>query len=201
MAGSPQDGSTSCVAFPSRLVEPRPGKEALDENQVRYRLHARGTARLLRSARRQADAGRADAGGRRAAARQCQGARPRDHAEDLAAGRAQGVRAAAGDVPEPDGRPPRREEIAVAVALRTARLLLRGWRDEDVEPFAMMSADPEVLRYLPAPDEGWVARQRAHFAEHGFGNFVVELPSEAPFIGVIGLNHVRWALAFTPAVE
>jgi len=87
------------------------------------------------------------------------------------------------------------------VALRTARLLLREWREEDVAPFAKMSADPEVSRYLPAPDEGWIARQRAHFAEHGFGNFVVELPGEAPFIGVIGLNHVRWKLSFTPAIE
>ena len=89
----------------------------------------------------------------------------------------------------------------MAVALRTPRLLLREWQEEDVEPFARMSADPEVLRHLPAPDAGWVARQRAHFAEHGFGNFVVELPREARFIGVIGLNQVRWTLAFTPAVE
>jgi RimJ/RimL family protein N-acetyltransferase len=87
------------------------------------------------------------------------------------------------------------------MALRTPRLLLRQWRDEDAAPFAAMSADPEVLRYLPAPDEVWIARTRAHFAAHGFGNFVVELPGEAPFIGVVGLNHVRWNLAFTPAVE
>jgi len=89
----------------------------------------------------------------------------------------------------------------VAVALRTPRLLLREWRDEDAAPFAAMSADPEVLRYLSAPDAEWIARMRAHFAVHGFGNFVVELPGEAPFIGVIGLNHVRWTLPFTPAVE
>ena len=40
----------------------------------------------------------------------------------------------------------------MAVALRTPRLLLREWRDEDAAPFAAMSADPEVLRYLSAPD-------------------------------------------------
>jgi ribosomal-protein-alanine N-acetyltransferase len=89
----------------------------------------------------------------------------------------------------------------VAVALRTPRLLLREWRDADAAPFAAMSADPEVLRYLSVPDAEWIARMRAHFAVHGFGNFVVELPGEAPFIGVIGLNHVRWTLPFTPAVE
>ena len=49
--------------------------------------------------------------------------------------------------------------------------------------------------------EAWVARMRVHFAEHGFGNFVVELPGKASFIGVVGLNWVRWQLAFTPAVE
>jgi ribosomal-protein-alanine N-acetyltransferase len=87
------------------------------------------------------------------------------------------------------------------LALRTPRLLLREWRDDDIAPFAAMSADAEVLRYLAAPDPEWVARQRAHFDEHGFGNFVVEVPRVASFIGVVGLNWVRWDLAFTPAVE
>jgi len=87
------------------------------------------------------------------------------------------------------------------LALRTPRLLLREWRDDDIAPFAAMSADPEVLRHLAAPDPEWVARQRAHFDEHGFGNFVVEVPGVASFIGVVGLNWVRWDLAFTPAVE
>jgi len=89
----------------------------------------------------------------------------------------------------------------VPVALRTPRLLLREWRDADIAPFAAMSTDAEVSRYVAAPDPEWVARQRAHFEEHGFGNFVVEVPGETSFIGVVGLNWVRWNLAFTPAVE
>src|SRR5712671_1640009 len=68
-----------------------------------------------------------------------------------------------------------------------------------------MSADPEAMRYLPSLErsaaEAWVARMHRHFDAHGFGNFVVELPGKASFIGVVGLNHVRWNLAFTPAVE
>ena len=91
------------------------------------------------------------------------------------------------------------------LALRTPRLLLREWRDEDLAPFVAMSADPEAMRYLPSLErsaaEAWVARIHRHFDEHGFGNFVVELPGKASFIGVVGLNHVRWNLAFTPAVE
>ena len=94
----------------------------------------------------------------------------------------------------------------MAVALRTPRLLLREWRADDAEPFAAMSADPEVMRYLlPFPDraamDGWIETARSHWREHGFGAWVVELPGEAPFIGVVGLSHVRWALPFAPAVE
>ena len=91
------------------------------------------------------------------------------------------------------------------LALRTPRLLLREWREADIAPFAAMSADPEGMRYLPSLDraaaEAWVARMRRHLDEHGFGNFAVEVPGKASFIGAIGLNHVRWTLPFTPAVE
>src|SRR5690242_5173438 len=89
----------------------------------------------------------------------------------------------------------------MAVALRTARLKLREWRDEDAEAFAALSADPLVMRYLPTPDAGWVSRARAHWREHAFGQFVVELPGESPFIGVVGLSRVRFPAPFTPAVE
>ncbi len=87
------------------------------------------------------------------------------------------------------------------VALRTPRLLLREWRDHDAEAFAAMSADPEVMEYLSPADAEWIPRAVAHWQQHGFGQWVVELLGAAPFIGVIGLTHVRWELAFTPAVE
>src|SRR5689334_19814504 len=89
----------------------------------------------------------------------------------------------------------------MAVALRTARLLLREWRDDDAATFAVLSADPLAMRYLPSADAGWVSRMRAHWREHGFGQFVVELPGEAPFIGVVGLSRIRFPVPFTPAVE
>ena len=95
----------------------------------------------------------------------------------------------------------------MAIALRTSRLLLRGWRDEDVAAFAEMSADPTVMQYLlPLSDRGlsaeaWAARKRAHWDEHGFGHWVVEIPDEASFIGVVGLETVAYEAPFTPAVE
>ncbi len=41
--------------------------------------------------------------------------------------------------------------VAVKVdTLRTDRLVLRRWRDDDRAPFATMNADPVVMRYFPA---------------------------------------------------
>jgi len=94
----------------------------------------------------------------------------------------------------------------MALALRTPRLLLREWRDEDAEPFAAMSADPEVMAMLPPlPDRAacdtLISRLQAHFAEHGFSYWAVELAGEAPFIGAVGLYWLRFPAPFTPAVE
>ena len=87
-----------------------------------------------------------------------------------------------------------------AVTLRTERLLLRPWRDEDVVAFDELNADSEVMQFLPVlPD--WPARARAHWKTHGFGQWVVERPDIAGFIGVVGLNSISYPAHFTPAVE
>ena len=88
----------------------------------------------------------------------------------------------------------------MAVSLRTPQLLLRQWRDDDVAAADELSGDPAVMEYLvPRPD--WAARKRAHWHEYGFGEWVVEIPGEASFIGAVGLEHVGYDAHFTPAVE
>jgi RimJ/RimL family protein N-acetyltransferase len=89
----------------------------------------------------------------------------------------------------------------VPVSLRTPRLVLRPWRDHNIAAFIEMSADPVVMEYLPPADEAWVARARAHWDEHGFGQWVVEMPGRAPFIGVVGLGTITFEAPFTPAVD
>jgi RimJ/RimL family protein N-acetyltransferase len=91
----------------------------------------------------------------------------------------------------------------VPVALRTPRLVLREWRDQDYEPFAALSADPAVMEMLPplpdrAASDAWIAETRAHWAEHGFGLWAVELPGEASLIGVVGLHLVPFPAPFPP---
>jgi RimJ/RimL family protein N-acetyltransferase len=36
------------------------------------------------------------------------------------------------------------------IAIKTERLILRQWREEDLEPFAAINADPRVMEYFPA---------------------------------------------------
>ena len=88
----------------------------------------------------------------------------------------------------------------MVVALRTHRLLLRGWRDEDVAAADGLSEDPAVMEYL-VPRPGWAARARDHWEERGFGQWILEIPGEASFIGVVGLSTVSYEAHFTPAVE
>jgi RimJ/RimL family protein N-acetyltransferase len=90
--------------------------------------------------------------------------------------------------------------------LRTQRLLLRQWRDEDLEPFAKLNADAEVMRYFPAPlsreeSDAMVTRVRTRIVQRGWGLWAVEIVGEAAFIGFVGLTDVRFEAHFTPAIE
>lgn len=94
--------------------------------------------------------------------------------------------------------------------IKTKRLILRSWREEDLEPFARMNADPRVMEYFPSiltPEESiqMAKRMKGKIEERGWGWFVVSLISTSEFIGFIGLNTVEKetfpAAHFTPAIE
>src|ERR1051326_7478570 len=125
----------------------------------------------------------------------------------MAAGRPQRLRAIAGDVLQPDGRAPRREEITMPLALRTPRLLLREWQDAEREPLAAMWSDPEVMAFYAAPladraaSDAWIAGMQAHFARNGFAYWAAELPGEARLVGAVGMTRVGPTMPFGLAVE
>jgi RimJ/RimL family protein N-acetyltransferase len=90
--------------------------------------------------------------------------------------------------------------------LRTPRLVLRQWRQSDLEPFAALNADPEVMRYFPAPltreqSDALAEREQTLIAERGWGLWAVELVQRVAFMGFVGLAEVHFEAHFTPATE
>jgi RimJ/RimL family protein N-acetyltransferase len=85
----------------------------------------------------------------------------------------------------------------VTVELLTRRLLLRQFRAEDIDAYAAMCADPEVMRYLSVTGrplsraDAW--RQMALFSGHwqlrGFGMWVAEEQQTGRFVGRVGLHY------------
>ncbi len=77
--------------------------------------------------------------------------------------------------------------------LDTARLTLRGPRQEDFEDSVAMWGDPEVTRYILgralSREEVWARhlRQVGHWAVHGFGVWTVRERDGGAFVGEIGL--------------
>lgn len=89
---------------------------------------------------------------------------------------------------------------------QTERLLLRGWRDEDLAPFAAMNADPAVCRFLPstltrAQSDAMVGRVRLFMQAEGWGLWAAELKETGDFLGFIGLSRPTFEAPFTPCVE
>lgn len=90
--------------------------------------------------------------------------------------------------------------------IRTERLLLRQWRDEDLEPFAALNADAEVMEYFPAlltraESDAAAEGNGRQIDEHGWGLWAVERLDTSEFIGFTGLWQVPSDYPFVPAVE
>jgi RimJ/RimL family protein N-acetyltransferase len=92
------------------------------------------------------------------------------------------------------------------LTLRTSRLLLRNWQDEDLPAFAAINADSQVMEFFPsvldrAESDARAARIRSGFADRGFGLWAVEVRGVATFIGFVGLSVPTFEAHFTPCVE
>ncbi|MFI9050665.1 GNAT family N-acetyltransferase [Streptomyces sp. NPDC053427] len=92
--------------------------------------------------------------------------------------------------------------VEPSTALRTERLILRGWRESDLAPWSAMNADPEVRRYFPdvltrERSEASVARFQAALERRGWGWWAVEVRATGEFIGFTGLDPVDEGMPFT----
>ncbi|MFT3927077.1 MAG: GNAT family N-acetyltransferase [Myxococcales bacterium] len=92
------------------------------------------------------------------------------------------------------------------ITLHTERLVLRPWRESDLEPFARLNADPEVMRYLPGQlsreeSETLMQRLQDHIRAHGYGLWALEERDGAPLVGFVGIVHAVFEAHFTPCIE
>jgi RimJ/RimL family protein N-acetyltransferase len=86
--------------------------------------------------------------------------------------------------------------------LHTERLLLRQWRDADLDPWAALNADPEVREYFPTAltrDESAESMRRFQkdIEQRGWGWWAVEVRDTGAFIGFTGLDPVDDGYPFT----
>ncbi|WP_436521235.1 GNAT family N-acetyltransferase [Actinoplanes sp. HUAS TT8] len=95
-----------------------------------------------------------------------------------------------------------------ATVLTTPRVVLRPWRDDDLDAMAAITADPEVMRYIHdgrpldrAATAERLALWRRHWDEHGFGLYAVELRETGELAGFTGLAVPTFLPEIMPAVE
>ncbi|MFT0693293.1 GNAT family N-acetyltransferase [Acinetobacter bereziniae] len=90
--------------------------------------------------------------------------------------------------------------------LCTDRLLLRQWQPSDLEAFAKITSNPEVMQFFPKilnrqqSDE--LANQIKYLIEiKGWGLWAVELLETQELIGCIGLHPQASKFDFSPCIE
>lgn len=84
--------------------------------------------------------------------------------------------------------------------VETDRLLLRAFIPGDLESFADMVADPQVIKYASYSGQvmsrgqawNWMCLMLGHWHMRGFGIWAVEERETGLLIGRIGIQHLEW---------
>lgn len=92
------------------------------------------------------------------------------------------------------------------IVLETKQLILRTWRDDDLEPMTAINQDPKVMEYFPSRQDmeatqSFIGRVTKHQEQHRFSLYAVELKTTGEMIGFVGLMTVPFTAHFTPAIE
>lgn len=90
--------------------------------------------------------------------------------------------------------------------IRTDRLLLRTWRDDDAAPLHALNQDPRVLAFLPGPMsiaqvERFMQVHNAMQRDSGMGYLALELAGSGALAGFVGLKPHADTLPCAPCID
>lgn len=90
--------------------------------------------------------------------------------------------------------------------LKTDRLQLRQWTEDDFLPFSKMCGDSAVMAFFPkllTPNESKEVGKKIQslIHERGWGFWAVDVSNQHKFIGFVGLHTPKESLPFSPCVE
>jgi RimJ/RimL family protein N-acetyltransferase len=92
--------------------------------------------------------------------------------------------------------------------MHTERLLLRDWRDDDLDTIAAINADREVMRYIldgsvrdRRQSADGLRRMKDEWTDLGYGRYAVEVRATGELIGWAGLAVPDFLPSVMPAVE
>ena len=90
--------------------------------------------------------------------------------------------------------------------LKTDRLLLRQWTEDDFFPFTEMCSDKDVMEFFPklqTQKESYEMAKKIQslIKDRGWGFWAIEIPDQHKFIGFVGLHTPKDSMPFSPCVE
>ncbi len=86
------------------------------------------------------------------------------------------------------------------------RLGFRTWLPKDIQPFAAINSDAEVMKYFPstygiAKTTSLILNMNTMYEEKGYCYFGVDIFDTSELIGFIGIAYQDYEAPFTPAVD
>jgi len=89
---------------------------------------------------------------------------------------------------------------------KSERLGFRNWSKEDLDEFAEINVDSQVMEHFPKPltkseTEEFIQRLQKHYSERGYNYFATEILGTGELIGFIGLAYQDYETEFNPATD